>query len=131
MAMPWSREQVEAELKREAGVRLVVEEEQAIIGYLFMMIVLPDSELLRIGVDPSRQKKGVGSLLLEEGLSAVSKLGAEQCFLEVRRSNTAARRAYDNAGFVEVGIRPRYYEEPLEDAVIMQRELTFVQRREK
>jgi len=51
----------------------------------------------------------------EEGLLVI--------FLEVRASNAAARRLYASRGFHEVGVRPNYYKRPVEDALVLRRDL--------
>src|SRR5690606_39057750 len=77
----------------------------AIYGFAEVMQVLDECELLGIAVLPTWQGRGFGGLLLREVLRQMRELGCVRCHLEVRRSNAVARRLYDNAGFVGVGVR--------------------------
>jgi ribosomal-protein-alanine N-acetyltransferase len=72
-------------------------------------------------VVPVRHRQGVGRRLLDAVLSAVRRDGAVEIWLEVRQSNAAARALYERAGFTEVGLRRRYYDRPVEDAIVMRR----------
>jgi ribosomal-protein-alanine N-acetyltransferase len=57
--------------------------------------------------------------LLTHALTEGARLGARQATLEVRRSNLAARRLYERFGFELMGLRPRYYARPDEDALVL------------
>jgi ribosomal-protein-alanine acetyltransferase len=97
----------------------VIEVDQIVKGYLVTRETAPgETEILNIAVAPDQRRNGLGARLLSNFLSANT--GA--CFLEVRVSNTAARQLYQRFGFVEAGIRRRYYEHPAEDAIVMRRE---------
>jgi len=61
--------------------------------------------------------------LLEAALDLLVRRGGREVFLEVRVSNLAARRLYEAAGFRVVGVRPRYYRRPVEDALVLRRAL--------
>jgi ribosomal-protein-alanine N-acetyltransferase len=70
-------------------------------------------------VDPKWRRKGIGAQMVRALLQMARPLGARQATLEVRLSNLAARRLYEKFGFRPVGIRPRYYSDDGEDALIM------------
>lgn len=84
-------------------------------------LVLDEVSLLNIVVDTDSRGQGVGRHLLTEGLEWMQQFGGQRCLLEVRVSNTVARTLYSKLGFVEDGIRKKYY--PLgdghEDAMLM------------
>ncbi len=81
-------------------------------GFLVWRITGPDEyEVLNLAVAPRYRRRGVARALL----AAVICSG--KWFLEVRESNTAARRLYASAGFQEIGRRRGYYSNPREDAV--------------
>ncbi len=71
-------------------------------------------EILNLAVAPDFRRLGIASLLLE-GLLANS----ASFFLEVRESNAAAQALYRKFGFVVIGRRPDYYENPMESALVM------------
>ena len=70
-------------------------------------------------MQPAYRRRGIGGLLLCELMAMSADLGAAVCTLEVRLSNAAARRLYAEFGFKPVGLRPRYYTDNGEDALIM------------
>ncbi|HEV7849847.1 MAG TPA: ribosomal protein S18-alanine N-acetyltransferase [Mycobacterium sp.] len=75
-------------------------------------------EIHTIGVDPAYQGQGVGRQMLDRMLEFA---GDDTVYLEVRTDNTAAIAMYQSAGFVNVGLRKRYYRVSGADAYTMQR----------
>ena len=116
MTDPWNEELLLAEFEVTNGVSLVAEEDNQIWGYAFFRICAPESELLRLAVAGDRRRKGAGQALLDHALRDFTGQGYTSCFLEVRCSNEEARRLYMKAGFLQVGIRKKYYHQPVEDA---------------
>lgn len=104
----------------------VLEQDERPVAHLIMSVVAGEAHVLNLCVHPARQGRGLGAELLQHGLRIASRLGAEMIFLEVRPSNRAALRLYEQAGFVEVGLRKSYYPAPggaREDALILARNL--------
>lgn len=124
MTDPWTEEQLLAEIDAVNGVAFVAAEGQQIRGYAFFRTCDPESELLRLVVAGNQRRQGIGSTLLKHTLQCFSKKGYETCFLEVRCSNDEARRVYLKGGFHQVGIRKKYYCQPVEDALQLRRVLT-------
>jgi len=113
---PWSEES----LRDTAGtLTLVATEGSGVAGYIITRCVAGEAELFRICVKSEARRKGTGRLLLESGLEAARADGAEKMFLEVRSQNAPARALYTSAGFAEAGLRKGYYSDPVDDAVIM------------
>ena len=77
-----------------------------------------------VAVRESYRRNGIGRLLLNQTIEEGKRLGAATAFLEVRSGNSAAQALYEKCGFKAIARRPRYYSEPLEDAVVMSRLLT-------
>ena len=123
MTDPWTEEQLLAEMDAVNGMALVAEAGQHVCGYTFFRTCAPESELLRLAVAKDRRRQGVGSTLLQHALLDFSKQGYTTCFLEVRCSNEEARHLYRKAGFHQVGIRKKYYSQPVEDALQLCRHL--------
>jgi ribosomal-protein-alanine N-acetyltransferase len=95
---------------------LVAVLEDQLAGFVVWMDAGPDeAEILNIAVRPRLRMRGIASVLLKAALDAAP----ATFFLEVRESNEAARALYRKLGFAEVGIRPGYYENPPESAVVM------------
>lgn len=78
-----------------------------------------DAELIRIAVDTTFRRQGIGEQLLSDLLQEVRKRDINDIFLEVRSSNEAAIGLYTKAGFINAGVRKGYYSNPTEDAIIM------------
>ncbi len=119
---PWSYESLRTHLASPLALTMVAEEDGVLLGYVYGSVIPPESELYRIAVDRSARRRGAGFKLLEKFLQGSSELGGKTTYLEVRESNTAARKLYERAGFALVGIRKNYYRSPLENAAVLVRE---------
>jgi [ribosomal protein S18]-alanine N-acetyltransferase len=80
-----------------------------LIGYAIVMTALEEAHLLNIAVASRWQGRGVGALFLQHLIEEARKRKMEMLYLEVRPSNTYARRMYDRFGFRELGLRRDYY----------------------
>jgi ribosomal-protein-alanine N-acetyltransferase len=90
-----------------------------IVGFAGMWMMVDQAHVTTFAVDPKWRRKGIGAQMVRALLEMARPLGARQATLEVRLSNLAARRLYEKFGFRPVGIRPRYYSDNGEDALIM------------
>ena len=86
-------------------------------------VILDELHVNNLAVAPAWRRQGAGAALLVHVLRESCQLAARRATLEVRASNTAARRVYERFGFVVVGVRPGYYSRPTDDALILWREL--------
>lgn len=117
-AAHWSRAQYEAIFQAEAPPRLcLVAENGPVQAFLVAQTAAAEWELENMVVAPAARRQGLGTQLLRELLRQARQQHARAVFLEVRASNSAARGLYRACGFVEVGSRPGYYQNPLEDAI--------------
>jgi ribosomal-protein-alanine N-acetyltransferase len=121
---PWSENLLRAELAHPWSSLLaaVAEAEgsgELIIGYLISWLVHDELQILNVGTAPEARRSGVGRALMLEAAEAGRRKGARLSTLEVRRSNLPAIGLYRALGYREVGVRPRYYAEENEDAIIM------------
>ena len=121
----WSREHLEDELQQPAGFQFVVRNKttDAILAVLCGRIIDDEAEILKLSVAGHARKKDIGYHLLGYAVSYCRKKEAHNCFLELRAANKAARKLYEKRGFFRVASRKDYYEEPVEDATVMQLEL--------
>ncbi len=118
-AAHWSRSQYEAIFQADAPPRLtLVVENGQLSGFLVAQAAGPEWELENVAVAPAAQRRGLGTQLVRALLQEANRQHAVAILLEVRASNTAARRLYEGCGFVLAGTRSRYYQNPQEDAIL-------------
>ncbi len=120
---PWSEGSVAGELENELSLWLVAETDGRIQGYIGSQSVPPDCDILNLAVAPDARRQGLGRQLLQALLDALHRHGIERVFLEVRPTNVPARALYAALGFEEIGRRKEYYVNPVEDALILRKEL--------
>ncbi len=122
---PWTKINFLDELTSEYSFPLIaVDDGGAVIGYVIPMLIIDEGHILNVAVDRNFRGKGVGCLLMERVLGEFRERGARFVSLEVRVSNVTAISLYRRMGFIETGIRKRYYENS-EDAILM--EYTFAE----
>lgn len=117
---PWTANMFLGELAQKASVYRVAEENGNIVGYMGMYHVADEGHITNVAVAKKFRRKGFASALIAHFLEFAKRERLEFLTLEVRRSNVGAIGLYHNYGFVEVGVRPRYYENK-EDALLMTR----------
>lgn len=119
-SIPWTRNAFEIELKKNMLSKYVLAEiEGEIVGYAGMWIIMDEIHITNIAVSPVHRGKGIGDILLEEINKTCERKKMRGITLEVRKSNYVAQSLYKKHGFEEAGIRPKYYSDNKEDAIIM------------
>ncbi len=98
---------------------LVVRAAGAVVAYAGIWLMVDEAHVTTFAVTPAWRRHHVGERLLLALLDLSIARGAREATLEVRLSNLGARRLYEKFGFRPVGIRPRYYSDDHEDALIM------------
>lgn len=117
---PWSRRSFEEILDLRHVRGLVIEDDAGTLaGYAVYSAVAGEGEILNLAVATGARRRGAGQALLSAALDRLAAEGAATVFLEVRRSNQAAIKMYEAAGFAALGVRPDYYRRPTEDALTM------------
>lgn len=117
--VPWSRASFWEEASQEDAYYLLALDGETVIGYAGVWILGDEGHISNVAVDPAYQGQGIGSRLLEAFLRVMKSRGVTSATLEMRVSNEAARKLYEKFGFKSVGIRPKYYTAPVEDADIL------------
>jgi [ribosomal protein S18]-alanine N-acetyltransferase len=119
---PWSVELFERELGHEWSTILLAEEPlfgSELLGFLVYWSVHDELHILNVATSPVHRRRGVAESLLCEALRRGREGNAELATLEVRRSNTPAIALYRKLGFEVAGVRPHYYSDGNEDALVM------------
>lgn len=119
--VPWTREGYFTFLTKENTMFLVVEEKEQILGYCGLLMVLDEGDVTNVAVRRDRQREGIGNFLMESMIRLAEEQGIIKIHLEVRQSNDTAIRLYERLGFTRDGIRRNYYENPVENAILMTR----------
>jgi ribosomal-protein-alanine N-acetyltransferase len=94
-----------------------------ILGYVVAWFVVDEGEIANLAVSDDVRRGGIGARLLDHALETAAKRHARVVFLEVRESNTAAQALYASRRFSVAGRRAKYYRKPLEDALVLRREM--------
>jgi len=117
---PWPSYAYRAELESNRLARyLVVRVEEEVVGYAGMWLMVDEAHITTFAIHPRWRRQRIGERLLVAMLEVALQTNAREATLEVRLSNLGARRLYEKYGFRPVGIRPRYYSDDREDALIM------------
>lgn len=124
-SLPWPERSFRYELTQNPASRMWVveveddEDGKNIVGMLGMWLLVDEVHIGTIAIHPDYRRKGIARLLLIKALREAYREGARMVFLEVRINNLAAQDLYRKFGFKVVGIRPRYYSDNHEDALMM------------
>ena len=119
----WSEKSILETLEQTNTICLIAEKAGRTAGYLLAYTAADEAEIARIAVVKELQRQGAARALLAELESVCGSEGIKKILLDVRSGNGAARALYTSTGFKEDGIRQRFYENPVEDAILMSREL--------
>ena len=122
---PWTRAMYTQELQNRSVCHIYVVRTPAhrVAGFCAFWLVIDEMHLNNVAVLPHLRGQGIGTALLHHVLDEARRLGGEHASLEVRRSNEGARRFYERLGFSLVATRSSYYTDPVEDALILRRDL--------
>ena len=118
-SLPWSYESLEKEINNEGSIFCVAISDNRVVGYGGMLGVMDEGDITNIVVDEDYRQLGIGKAIVEFLMNEGEKRGCLEYTLEVRVSNEAAINLYNKLGFVSEGVRPGFYEKPVEDAFIM------------
>jgi ribosomal-protein-alanine N-acetyltransferase len=106
-------------LTNKLATYLVARLDGVVVAFGGIWLMVDEAHITTFAVDPAWRRRSIGERLLVGLLDASMARRAREATLEVRLSNVAARRLYEKYGFRPVGIRPRYYSDNGEDALIM------------
>ena len=119
---PWKYEHFNDEIAARYSWPFVAVEEGNVVGYICLMSLFEEAQILNVAVSPNQKGRGIARMLLEHAFNFAVGKGAETVSLEVRASNVAAISLYEKLGFIRVGIRSGYYE-AVDDAILMEKPL--------
>jgi ribosomal-protein-alanine N-acetyltransferase len=123
--LPWPERSFRFELTENRSSRLWVAEtvndagQRCVAAAVVLWVIEDEGHIGTLAVHPNCRRMGIGRRLLAHSLLEIWREGVRQVFLEVRRGNLAAQQLYRSFGFIEEGVRPRYYRDTGEDALLM------------
>ncbi|MEN6434822.1 MAG: ribosomal protein S18-alanine N-acetyltransferase [Anaerolineaceae bacterium] len=124
--LTWSENSYMFELTQNVNSRLWVAEvanqpaeNKKVVGILGAWMIVDEVHIATLAVDPAYRQMHIASQLLDHTLRQAGKEGAVISRLEVRAGNVAARKLYEKFGYYPVAVRPKYYVDNGEDALLM------------
>ena len=120
-SLPWSEEQCRAALAQSSFAAYGLVENSILLAYVSFYHTDREMEIVNLAVSPHYRRRGAGRQILSILLQACAKMGIEKVSLEVRFTNIPARSLYAGVGFVQTGLRKKYYPDTGEDALILTR----------
>lgn len=119
-SMPWRRHDFEEILTNDNRIYLVAEENGEIVGGCMLTHIVGEGDISNVAVYEQHRGKRIATSLLQELLRLGNEIyGIQDFTLEVREKNIPAIRLYEGAGFISAGVRPNFYDNPKDNAVIM------------
>lgn len=112
---PWSAQDF-ADLKK-SGCDIIASQN----GFIVWRTVVDEAEIITIGVRPEARKNGIATAMLTLVENDLKKRGVKKIFLEVAENNVPAKKLYEQNGFIQISIRPKYYDGV--DAILMEKNL--------
>ena len=94
-----------------------------LVGYVVALFMADEGEIADLAVSPAARRRGVGGRLLDRVLAETVEARIRALYLEVRETNAAAKALYASRRFAVVGRRRAYYQHPVEDALVLRRDL--------
>lgn len=119
-SMPWSKESFCEILNNSDALYMVATQDDEVIGTCGIITAVGEGDICNVVVDERFRGNGIGYSLVKAVMeSAAKEKGVNAFTLEVRVSNLSAIGLYERLGFKSVGVRPKFYQKPVEDAMIM------------
>lgn len=127
-ATPWDKGSIYKDMfENNLAIYLVAKIDQELVGYGGMWHVVTEGHITNIAVSSNYRKNGVATKILEKLICIASEKNMIGLTLEVRENNKEATNLYKKFDFIEEGVRKDYYQNPVENAIIMWKYLDFIE----
>ena len=120
---PWTKNSLKQELKNKLARYKVIEKNSKIVAYAGIWFVVDEGHITNVAVHPEQRGLGYGNKVIEALIDECANSNIISMTLEVRKSNETAIKLYKKYGFKLSGIRPGYYTDTQEDALIMWKDI--------
>lgn len=123
--LPWTAEMFRWELRNTdvSATYVLRTADRTVAAFCCVWTVLDELHINNVAVRPGFRRRGFATTLLEHAMDEAAGQGATKATLEVRRSNVRAIQLYERLGFSVTAVRPNYYSNPVEDALILWRSM--------
>ena len=118
---PWSEQTLRDSRVNPLYRFVAVKDGARVLGYAGMFLTIPEAQIANIAVTPDARRQGLGRLLVRGLVREAEEAGAQVVFLEVREHNAGAIALYEQEGFIRVGMRKNYYDNPVENGFVYMR----------
>lgn len=119
-ATPWSYQSFVDEMQTNKSARyMVAEKDGQILAFAGAWLIFEEGHITNIAVSKEARGQGIGTAITKELMQYAANLGVQYLTLEVRKSNLVAQKMYRALGFIQLGVRKRYYEDNNEDALLL------------
>ena len=116
----WSENNIKDSIESKFDYCVVIEEDYRVLAYIIFRVNMDEAELFRIATDKNSRNVGFAHELMDFMISNLRDMKVKKVFLEVRYQNKDAIRLYEDYGFKKLGIRKEYYNNPTDDALLME-----------
>lgn len=124
LSEPWTRQAIEYEIEENnLSYTAVCTVNEVHAGYADIWLLPGEAQVITFAVAPPFRRRGIGEAVMRHVLEYAARHGCELATLEVRAGNIPAQRLYRKLGFEQTSVRPGYYSENNEDALLMEKSL--------
>lgn len=120
---PWTMADFDFIVADPGAVNLALWCGDELAGYAMALVEGRDLHVVSLAVDEAHRRQGWATRLVGELVRRAGSRGCQACRLEVRSSNLGAQALYRRCGFTAVGVAPRFYTQPHEDALVLERSM--------
>ena len=120
---PWTVEQIKDTLDTESTLIFYATINQQVVGFIMTSLTIDMVDVFMVVVSIEFKKQSIGTKMFEALISYCEQEKISEIILETRITNIPAIALYERVGFQKVGLRKAYYSSPIEDAIIMKREI--------
>lgn len=122
-SVPWTKTMFLEEIKNSKAHYILMKYEREIIGYIGYWHIMDEAHITNLAIKNEYRRNGLATSLLGKLFLDFEKKQIKKATLEVRESNEKAIQLYTKLGFISLGKRPKYYVKPVEDALILWKDI--------
>lgn len=118
---PLSKETITEDFKKNNYIYVIAKNNKEVVGYITLSYILETADIISVAVKDGYKGKNIFSKMLNFIENILKEKNVEEIFLEVRETNSSAIKAYTKNNFKQISTRKNYYENPVENAIIMKK----------